>query len=930
MATILWSTLLDGSTIAFDPATDVLRFDSTSISAADRNMLTWTGNDVIFSVGGKADPSLNHTVHFTMTGGGRALTDANVLYDNGSKLFVGDNSHSIGNGTSTFDDAANILTGTAGGDRFVGLGGNDTLNGLGGNDTFVLNNGPLPFGADSVDGGAGLGDAIGVGTHASILHSAVVDFSTHMVTSADGSAVFSNIENAFGTNFDDSFFAFDPSRVLTGLGAPTSIFDFARFLEGFAGSDTFVGDSRPGYFEEVTYAGAPSGVTVNLATGVATDGYDSDTVAGGVQPYTDTLVDIDGVQGSAFGDLLIGGGTGTTFSGLHFEQFEGMAGNDTLDANGAPNVRADYLNSPAGVSVNLAAGTASDGWGGTDTLLGIAGVRGSNFNDTLIGDAGNNFLEGRGGNDVINGGAGADILFYSSATSAVNIDLALGMSSLTGGLGTDHWAGIEGVRGGDFNDTLRGTAGNNVLDGGAGADLLDGRGGTDLVRYDRSPNAVDVNLTSGTALDGYDSDSIAGGIQPYTDTLLSIERVRGSTFADSIVGDGANNGIEGWAGDDFIDGRLGVDTAEYANSPGAVVVDLATGLASDGWGGSDTLAGMENVLGSAFNDTIAGDANANALTGGAGDDSLAGGDGGDVLAGNQGDDRLDGGEGGDLLTGGQGNDFISGGGGDDQATGNIGDDVIDGGAGNDYLHGGPGSDFVDGGDGNDVLFSDDGADTLLGGNGDDTLFGAADSAARFLDGGAGNDQLYGGNGNDSVAGGDGADKLQGQQGDDVLDGGAGSDTLFGNLGNDSLVGGDGSDVLIGNIGDDTLEGGAGDDHMIGGPGSDLYRYGAASLDGGDVTAGGHDSIGADAGDVIGMLGLTDELQIGGVALNALTADALLPGALTANTSVAFSGGVLMVDLDGDGSFNPADDFQISLGGVTAATYNVTDDLFHLA
>ncbi len=468
MATILWSTLADGSTIAFNAATDILIFEDGSISAGDRNMITWTGSDVIFSVGGKANAELNKTVHFTIIGGGRALTDGNVFYLNGSKLLIGDNTTNIDNG-STFDDAANSLTGTAFADQFIGLGGNDTLNGGGGNDTFVLRNDSSAFGNDSVDGGTGQ-DWIGVGTHASILNGSVVNFSLQTVTSVDGTATFSNIENAFGTNWNDTFLAFDPSRVLTGLGASNGNFDFARVLEGFAGNDQFTGDSRDGYFELVSYRGAPSGVVVNLATGSATDGYDSDSGTEDVQPYTDTLVNIDAVQGSAFNDVLMAGGTGTTnFSGGFFQQLEGMGGNDTLNANGASVVRVEYLNSPAGVTVNLGTGTASDGWGGTDTLIGIAGVRGSNFDDVITGDGNNNFLEGRGGNDTFDGGAGFDTLFYSAATSAVNIDLALGNSSLTGGQGTDTWVSIEGVRGGDFNDTLRGADDvYNVLDGGGG------------------------------------------------------------------------------------------------------------------------------------------------------------------------------------------------------------------------------------------------------------------------------------------------------------------------------------------------------------------------------------------------------------------------------------------------------------------------------
>ena len=53
MATFNWSTLADGGTIAFNAINDILNFDDGSISAGDTNLLTWTGNDVVFSVSGK-------------------------------------------------------------------------------------------------------------------------------------------------------------------------------------------------------------------------------------------------------------------------------------------------------------------------------------------------------------------------------------------------------------------------------------------------------------------------------------------------------------------------------------------------------------------------------------------------------------------------------------------------------------------------------------------------------------------------------------------------------------------------------------------------------------------------------------------------------------------------------------------------------------
>ena len=140
-----------------------------------------------------------------------------------------------------------------------------------------------------------------------------------------------------------------------------------------------------------------------------------------------------------------------------------------------------------------------------------------------------------------------------------------------------------------------------------------------------------------------------------------------------------------------------------------------------------------------------------------------------------------------------------------------------------------------------------------------------------------------------------------------------------------------TDQLFGDLGDDTVAGGTGDDTLTGGAGNDLFRYDATSLNTSDVTANGHDVInGAAAGDLIGLLGLNDELQIGGVALDALSSDALLGSAIDASNSVAFAGDVLQIDVNLDGAFNAADDFQVTLTGVTTVTYNATDDLFHLA
>jgi Ca2+-binding RTX toxin-like protein len=98
-----------------------------------------------------------------------------------------------------------------------------------------------------------------------------------------------------------------------------------------------------------------------------------------------------------------------------------------------------------------------------------------------------------------------------------------------------------------------------------------------------------------------------------------------------------------------VDGGLGVDTASYFASGGAVHVNLSTpGVAlTGGFAAGDSLTAIENVTGSVFGDRLTGSAAVN---------NLSGAGGFDTIAGEAGADTLDGGGGRDRLTGGAGND----------------------------------------------------------------------------------------------------------------------------------------------------------------------------------------------------------------------------------------------------------------------------------
>src|SRR5207237_639967 len=138
--------------------------------------------------------------------------------------------------------------------------------------------------------------------------------------------------------------------------------------------------------------------------------------------------------------------------------------------------------------------------------------------------------------------------------------------------------------------------------------------------------------------------------------------VAGSAFADTLTGDADNNLLIGGAGDDYLlgeggndylmggagkigrawcrdkemlDGGGGFDLASYANASAGVTVNLTTEQAR-GADGNDTLVNIPYVAGSAFADTITGNADNNLLIGGAGNDYLFGQGGHDYLMGGSG------------------------------------------------------------------------------------------------------------------------------------------------------------------------------------------------------------------------------------------------------------------------------------------------------
>ena len=263
--------------------------------------------------------------------------------------------------------------------------------------------------------------------------------------------------------------------------------------------------------------------------------------------------------------------------------------------------------------------------GGKDYVSGGSGhdqVRTGSGRDTLLGGEGQDYLNGGTGDDRVQGGHG-------------------GSDTLVGGTGDDRLLGGDDQAGGDYifggegADQLVGGSGfadGDFLVGGEGTDLLEGGSGVDTASFAFSEVGVQVDLAAGTSstdslagienVDGSDLDDVITG------SALD-NRLNGNDGLDAIAGGPGNDYVDGGAGQDTLDGGEDIDVLSFLSSPVGVSADLEAGTATGE--SSDTFAGFENLLGSAYDDELAGDTGPNDLSGSRGTNSVLGRDGDDQI-----------------------------------------------------------------------------------------------------------------------------------------------------------------------------------------------------------------------------------------------------------------------------------------------------------
>lgn len=331
----------------------------------------------------------------------------------------------------------------------------------------------------------------------------------------------------------------------------------------------------------------------------------------------------DVLTGTAGDDVICGGGgDDTLIGGGGNDRLFGQAGGDTLQGGDGNDVltgaaEADTLSGGAGTDtaayqdhqspVDLSIGDgANDGAAGEDDDIqaDVEQLRGGDGSDVLTGDGGPNMLQGGGGDDLLQGGdgddslvggtgadtfaggAGSDLADYRTANVNLTLSIGNGANDGAAGEGDEIQADVERLRGGAGDDVLMGDSVANklvggagddaldgggagdVLDGGAGADIFGGGSGSDLADYTGRTEVLTLSIGTGPD-DGAASEG--------DDLHADVERLRGGSGGDTLMGSAGNNALYGGPGADSISGGDGSD--QLLGEAGADSLDATDGPA---------------------------------------------------------------------------------------------------------------------------------------------------------------------------------------------------------------------------------------------------------------------------------------------------------------------------------------------------------------
>lgn len=791
----LLSTAQDGAAVTLSGlglTVSNVEYINVTIDGVQTDLLTFLNRDLLFGGG-----ISNFRAGFDYVINGTAADDQLTGTDFADYIVTGEgrNSVSAGNGNDEIHGGSQR-------DQLFGNWGDDTIYGGGGNDTLVGS-----FGRDRLFGGDG-NDGFFGGSDDDELYGEAGDDGLY------GDAGNDVIHGGAGVNYlnggsgDDQLFhqVGSTNTIVGGVGRDKVIVELASVQLTAGVRSELIGLRDWTGTGQGTATFTELGITVSEVEELA-------VMVDGQEVAVDDLVNrapevVGQVQAATMEDIQVTGrveATDANGDSLSYAVATGPT-NGSVTVDGATGA---YVYTPNGnfSGTDTFSIVVSDGAGGSavqEVVVSVAPV--ADAAALTVQDASVTVALPA----PVMGTDGADVLVGDEAVSAVvPLDIAAALTDTDGSESL-----LVTVAGLPMGATL--SAGTMNSDGSVTLtpDQLTG-----LTVAVRSAGSFDLQVTATTFDGGVSETPVVDTLTVTVDTVQEIsvtldglggdDTLLGSTGGDVLIGNLGNDFVDGGAGDDtFVGGAgndvyvggAGNDVVDYSQHNGGVVVDLGNGVATGA--GTDTLSGIEGVIGSDFGDRIFGDAGDNVIMDGAGNDRSYGGAGSDTLIDGAGNDRSYGDEGSDLVVAGAGNDQY------------------------------------DGGDGIDVLsFASAGAGVNV-----DMDKGRASGSATGNDRFDSFEAVVGSEFDDEIVGSDAGDEIDGAGGDDLISGGEGADILTGGAGADVFVWDDRDldDGVVDTITDfdaamDVLDFSALDYQGKGGP-SDAERMVLTETDGGTLVS----------------------------------------------------------------------------------------------
>ena len=470
---------------------------------------------------------------------------------------------------------ANILNGGGGADVLLGFGGDDEYRVDDVRDVVIEAAGE---GRDVVRASGSY--ALSAGSHIEML-----------TTSSSGATVAINLT---GNELKQTIMGNNGSNVLNGGGGADS-------LIGYNGDDEYIVTDRG----DVVVEGVGGGTdTVRSAVSYAL------TADSHVEFLT--LLDAEAttplnLAGNALNQTLIGnrgnnildgaGGADILLGGLGDDEYYVDSMADVVREGAGEG--ADIVRSSK--SYILTAGSHVERLTTTNGYATVAlNLTGNEFNQTIIGNYGQNILNGGGGSDVLLGYGGDDQYYVDSMSDSViefagegqdvvrsSVTYILTPGSHVETLSTTSGYGVTNLdlSGNEFDQTIIGNYGDNILDGARGTDVLIGLGGNDTYIVDRMTDAVIEYAGEGTdTVITYVSYALGAGSHVENLRSASAEsldpiNLTGNGFANEISGNAGANRIDGGRGADILLGGLGNDSFAFSTALGGDNVDIISDFA---------------------------------------------------------------------------------------------------------------------------------------------------------------------------------------------------------------------------------------------------------------------------------------------------------------------------------------------------------------